>query len=209
MTSSYPLEWPDGWEQTPQNSRKIRTPFNTTFDVARRRLLNELKLFGAKNIVISSWLPLRSDGQPYADSARRRLESPGVAVYFTLDGEQIVMARDAYWTVHDNLRSIGLAVEALRTMHRHGGAQMAKRAFHGFSALPPPERAHPKRPWWQVLNFNADPTHNPSELRDEIMAVAQARYRRFAKEAHPDNGGSDEQMAELNQAIEEARSVLA
>jgi hypothetical protein len=32
--------------------------------------------------------------------------------------------------------------------------------------------------------------------------------RAKAKKAHPDNGGSEKQMAELNRAIEEARKEL-
>ena len=38
------------------------------------------------------------------------------------------------------------------------------------------------------------------------LAEAETEYRRHAKVAHPDNGGSAERMAELNAAIAEARA---
>src|SRR5882757_9518641 len=116
MAESYPLSWPEGWARTPDHKRVSGGRFNTTFDRARSELCKELRLLGATHVVISSWLSLRRDGMPYSDQARRRLDDPGVAVYFMLRKRQMVMARDAYTNVHDNLRSIGLAVAHLRGM---------------------------------------------------------------------------------------------
>ena len=109
MTVAYPLQWPEGWKRTPGTQQKPG-PFPVTFETARVSLYGELRKLGASSVVISSWLELRMDGQPRADGARRLLEDPGVALYFALRGRQMVMARDAYNTVMDNLRSIGLAV---------------------------------------------------------------------------------------------------
>jgi hypothetical protein len=47
---------------------------------ARDVLLNELRLASGKDVVVSSNVPLRSDGLPYAQSGR--LEDPGIAAYF-------------------------------------------------------------------------------------------------------------------------------
>lgn len=71
--SAYPLKWPDGWTRTPDPMRKSGAQFKTTFDRARRDLHNELRMLGADNVVISSWLAIRQDGNPYADQARRRI----------------------------------------------------------------------------------------------------------------------------------------
>ena len=192
MTAAYPLSWPDGWKRTAPDLRKSSSPFSTTFDKARRELLDELRMLKAGGIVLSSWLPLRTDGQPRADVARYSIEDPGVAVYFTLRGRQMVMARDLYWSVHDNIRSIGLAVAHLRGLERHGGASMMERAFDGFAALPPP--APTKRPWWVVLGV---PLDAPAWM-------ISAAYREHAKTRHPDGGGSADAMAELNDARDEA-----
>jgi len=129
----YPLTWPEGWARTPDHMRKSRSQFKTTFDKARRDLNTELDRLGASNVVISSWLAVRNDGNPYSDQARRRIPDPGVAVYFTYRGKQMVMARDAYTSVH-------------------GGGTMMERAFEGFAALPSPDSFDP----WAVLGLRPD-----------------------------------------------------
>lgn len=193
MTQAYPLEWPEGWARTPAYKRNSNSPFRTTFDKARRDLWAELEHLGAKGVVISSNLELRNDGQPRADSARRRIVDPGVAVYFMLKGKQVVMARDAYETVHDNLRSICLAISHLRGLERHGGATMMDRAFTGFAALPPPSATQPRaRTWREIMEFDA--SHRPDA--DGI----NVRFRALARVRHPDAGGSAEAFAELTRA---------
>jgi hypothetical protein len=199
MTTAYPLEWPEGWPRTAPDKRQSNSRFSTTFSRARGSLMNELRMLGAKNAVISSWLPVRNDGQPYADAARRRIEDPGVAVYFNLRDRPLVMARDAFWSVHDNLHSIGHAIAHLRGLDRHGGGAMMDRAFAGFSALPAPGQ-HAKRPWRQVL-----------EAPDMIVITEDQLvlfYRAAAKKAHPDLGGSTEVMSEVNAAYQEAKREL-
>jgi hypothetical protein len=196
--SRYPLEWPEGWPRTAPASRADYSRFRTTFHKAREDLQIELDRLGAVNIVISSWLPLRRDGLPRGDAARMRIDDPGVAVYFTFKGRRMVMARDAYSSVHDNLRSVGLAIEHLRGLERHGGGDMMERAFEGFEALPPPssdpnsEHAH----WSVVLGVDAD-AH---------LDVIHHAYRTLSKEAHPDNGGDATKFARLSRAYEQAKA---
>ena len=191
MTSAYPLAWPEGWPRTPERKRIDRARFVTTFDKARRDLQKELQRLGASNVVISSWLPLRLDGNPRSDVARYRIEDPGVAVYFTLRDRPMVMARDAYHSIHDNLRSIGLAISHLRGLERHGGGTMMDRAFDGFAALPAPDKVG----WRSVLGNHGD------------LPSAEAAYKSKAKLAHA-NGGEHEVMVNLNLAMEEARQFF-
>jgi hypothetical protein len=184
MTTAYPLAWPDGWPRTPSASRLRNSPFKVESNKCRRELMDELRRLGATNIVISSDVPVRQDGSPYADAARRIIRNPGVAVYFTLKGKQMAMARDKFERVEDNLRSIGLAIEAIRAVERHGGAAMMERAFAGFTALPAP------RSPFEILGVE------PDASLDEI----ERAHRRQARTAHPDAGGSTARMAELNAA---------
>lgn len=195
MTQSYPLAWPENWPRTSEAARKSGSAFKTTWDKARRNLGHELRLLGAQNIVVSSWLPLRLDGQPRSDHARMKIRDPGVAVYFEYRGRPMVMARDAYDNCFANLHSIGLAIEHLRGLERHGGAVMLERAFDGFAALPPPA----KRDHWSTLGIR------PTRDLDEIAAA----FRLRAKDLHPDRGGDAGAMAELldarSAAIREAQ----
>ncbi len=52
---------------------------------ARDDLVAELRRFGAKDVVLSTSVPLRLDGLPLA--AARQPDDPGVAVYFSLTGD--------------------------------------------------------------------------------------------------------------------------
>lgn len=188
MTSAYPLAWPDGWPRTPDAKRKAGSNFRTTFDVARREIYEELERLGATSVVLSSHIALRLDGRPRADQARMMLPDPGVAVYFSRKGRPMVLARDAYRSVHDNLRSIGLALEYLRGLERHGGAHMVEKAFTGFVALS--DKPH----WRSVLTVAA-----ATPLRDVEVA-----YRQLAKTHQHDH----DMMVALNAAVAQAREEM-
>lgn len=196
---AYPLQWPEGWPRTPAYKRETSHPFGgkvygLTFDRARQQLLEELGRLYARNIVLSTNVPLRQDGQPYAGAATARLNDPGVAVYFTLKGQPRAMARDGFTNIAANMRSLFLAIEGLRQMERHGGSYMMERAFSGFAALAPPDW---KKPWREVFGLKPD-------WRGDIAAL----YREKARERHPDTGGSNTLMAELNVAYSEAKREL-
>jgi hypothetical protein len=106
----------------------------------------------------------------------------------------MVMARDKYLSVAGNMRSLALVISAMRQMERHGGSYMMERAFNGFIAIAPPGW---KKPWRQVFGIKPDWTGDISAL-----------YREKARERHPDAGGNDTLMAELNVAYKEARQEL-
>ncbi|WP_135210393.1 J domain-containing protein [Vitreimonas flagellata] len=201
MTQAYPLAWPDGWPRTPKH-RQTSSRFKVTQDRARRNLLDQLRMLGATQgrTVISSDVAVRQDGQPYADQARRLIHDPGVAVYFELDGKAMVMACDLYTQPFENMHALGHAIEHLRGLDRHGGGHMIERAFTGFQALPPPSTS--ERTWWDVLECT----------RDASIDVIRAQHRRLLMDHHPDRGGSDARMAEINRARDKAmaeRSIRA
>lgn len=195
MTQAYPLHWPDGWPRTAVHRRKRSLAGGSynrpSWSAVTYRLFDALRLLGARSVVLSTDQPLRQDGLPYA--ARRIIEDPGTAVYFTLNDRPLVMAQDRYEWLVDNLRSLALAIEGLRQMKRHGGAHMMERAFAGFAALPPPSAS---RSWREVLGDC------------HALVIAEARYRDYARTQHPDAGGSADAMAKLNAAIEAARKEL-
>lgn len=199
MTEAFPLQWPNGWPRTLQYKRDSDRRFrgsvygNVSIGRTRDQLLAELCQLGAVDVVISSNLPLRLDGLPYANATPAGGD-PGVAVYFNLKKRPLVMARDRYSSVAGNLRSLTLAISAMRQLQRHGGDRMMERAFTGFVAITPPNW---KKPWREV--FGVKP-----EWRGDITSL----YREKARNRHPDTGGDDALMAELNVAYEEAKKEL-
>ena len=194
MTESYPLQWSEGWPRDggrrPSGSKFGR---DLTVDRARRRLSDELRLLGAAEPIISTNLELRRDGFPYSN--QRRVDDLGVAVYFDAFNQSLVMAYDLWNTVEANINALALAIHGMRQMERHGGAHMMERAFTGFAALPSPDH---KRPYWQVLGVDE---HAP-------LPACRAAFRRLAIERHPDHGGSDSLMADLNAAYADAKEFL-
>jgi hypothetical protein len=195
MTQAYPLLWPDGWLRTAPYARQDDRRFHGrgfTMGRVRDDLINELKLLGATAIVASSNVPTRPDGLLYSDP--RRLDDPGIAVYFQFEKKRMVMARDGFVSVAGNLRSLCLAIEGLRQLERHGGSLMLERAFTGFLAIAPPDW---KKPWREVFGIKPD-------WAGDLVGL----YREKARTRHPDAGGSDTLMAELNVAYEEARQEL-
>jgi hypothetical protein len=198
---AYPLQWPEGWPRTPSYQRKSSSVFQSrvyqiTLERARSGLEQTLRLLEARNIVLSTNIPLRADGAPRSGAERMNMDV-GVAVYFTLRKRQMVMAQDAFDKVAGNVRSLALAVDGMRQMQRHGGGHMMERAFTGFLAITPPDW---KKPWREVMSAAKDWRPSPSELA--------SHYRKLANERHPDRGGSDTLMAELNVAYSEAKREI-
>jgi hypothetical protein len=103
LLEAYPLTWPTDQLRTP-NSQRERGQFKVGFGLARDEMLRELSRMGAKEVVISTNVPTRLDGLPYADA--REPQDPGVAVYFTHGKRQLVIACDSYQTVKANLRAV-------------------------------------------------------------------------------------------------------
>lgn len=197
---SYPLKWPDGWPRT-DAWRRRSARYKVSIESAVKELHATLGLMGASpgSIVISSNVPPRNAlGTPRNDGFN--VADPGVSVWWTTKahGERVI-ACDRWSTVRENVRACGLAVEALRAMERAGATQILDRAFTAFGALPAASAAPVVRPWWEVLEVPQ------AAIGALSLAMVEARYRELATKAHPDRGGSDAAMAELNRARDEAR----
>lgn len=201
MSTSYPLQWPDGWKRTPAH-RRGRARYKVTGDQATRHLLHELELLGAhrSSLVLSTNIVVRNDGMPYARQPRYMVEDPGVAIYWSTSAfKDRVIACDKWDDVYANIHALGLAVAGMRAIDRAGASQIMERAFTSFGALPAAAVAEVVRPWWEVLCLQ----EGSLAFVDAVMC--EAKYRDLARKAHPDQGGSESAMSELNRAREEMR----
>jgi hypothetical protein len=163
------------------------------FAKSRDAILAEVRRFGGRNCVISSNIPTKRDGNPYANFSRP--DDCGIAVYFTYEGEQVVFACDKWTTPEDNLQAIRKAIEAFRGLERWGVSDLLKRAFTGFKALPEQTSGIA---WWNVIGVEKDAD------KDTVTAM----YRNKAKIHHPDRGGDNHKFTELNEAYEQAMSTF-
>ena len=195
MTEAYPLYWPEHRPRTPAHKRQ-RSRFATGFGQALQVVGWEIERLGGTARVISTDVPRRRDGLPLASA--KRVDDPGVAVYFTLNGRQTCFACDRWDKVEDNIWAIAKTIEAMRGIARWGTGDMMEAAFAGFAALPPPGNGVD---WRRELADGIGPI--------STLERAESLYRRKARTHHPDApGGSNESMARLNAAIEAARKEL-
>lgn len=191
----YPLDWPLDVPRTPGHRRKAG-PYTVSRYQALGELKAELRRFKARNVIVSTNVRVKADGDYYAND-RPMDGDPGVVLYCTINGKDLCFPCDRFTTVAANVRAIWQVIAALRTIKRVGVEHLTDRAFSGYNALPASTLA--QRSWWVV--FGWEQPHGPFELVKE-------RYRKLALERHPDGGGTAEQMAELNAAYEDAQRWL-
>lgn len=203
--SRFPLQWPahrprtDSWKRKP--GRFKADGRDITAAVAMSRCEEELDRMGALYPVLSSNLELRIDGRPRSDRAPPI--DPGACLYFSLKGEPFALACDRYSSAQQNIAAIAAHLDATRAIERHGVASAAE-TLQAFSALPPPagSTSAQARPWRDVLGLSAGFPGEDLDL-DDAATVINARWRKLAASAHPDQGGTEAGMADLNRARDE------
>lgn len=204
---AYPLHWPDAWPRSKSREHAKFLKKNSdgfggqSLTVAQGvgRVVAELRRMGIRtdDVVISTNVQPRLDGFPRGDGANPG--DPGAAVYWrTRKGDTKVMAIDRYYRLADNLAAIAATLDAMRAIERHGGAAILDRAFAGFAALPAPGNTV-ARGWREILGVDAS---------ERDLTKVQEKYRRLSSVHHPDKGGTQEAMAELNWAWAQAQEAL-
>jgi hypothetical protein len=186
---AYPVAWPEGF---PRRQQREAGKFKTSLPVALNNVRESLCLFGVDSgravteVAVTSNFTLGDE----------RPADPGIAVWFLWDGEQRCIAVDRYLRPEANLQAVHHVLEARRTELRHGTLALVRATMKGFTlALPAPN----SKPWWDVLGV---PATAP-------LADIESAYRKLAAERHPDKGGSDAMMADLNAARDAARKERA
>ena len=206
----YPLQWPDGWKRATSRGRPLFSA--GSFSRIRDSVIRQLGKRGS-NIVITSDLPTRNDGLPYANAS---CEDPGVAVWWVEKGKEMVIACDRWRHINYNLSAIDRTLEALRGIDRWGASTLVDKAFSGFAALPPPGGTSngtdtvttPALPPWREV-FEVPGVFEEQMSKSDLFAFIKHRYRERILKAHPDHGGNDiNQAVILNAALEAAEKEL-
>jgi hypothetical protein len=186
---AYPLSWPANVQRA---ERKADSRFKTTLPAALKNVRLSLEKFGRESsravteIVISSNVTL----------GQERPRDTGVAVWFKWDGDQRCIAVDRYPKIEDNLQAIHHVLEARCVEMRHAGIHIIRSTMQGFVA-----KIGWDGGWRAVLGLD----RAGAVIRKTSIEEA---YRRLAETAHPDKGGSQEEMAKLNVARDAALKEL-
>lgn len=125
------------------------------------------------------------------EAGQQKEEERTVRLTYTLRGKQVSLVMGKQARAVDNLRVLYLAVEAMRMNEKRGISDVIESAYLQLAA-PQQERSP-----WEVLGI----------IEGSPLEVAEAAYKVRARKAHPDAGGSEEQMKALNKAIEEIRNI--
>jgi hypothetical protein len=202
IAEKYPLQWPAGYPATrwPKKSKFGNQSFAKCRDEIFRQLKMMLNYNEMSTVVLSTNIPLKLDGLPYA--GYRQPENKGVAVYFLYGKESVVLCCDQWDKIEHNLWAVAKTIESLRSIERWGVSDFIKRSFTGFNALPP-SSSQPikKREWWIVLGYQQMPG-----LAVWDWEGITAQYKSLAKKLHPDTGGSVSAFQELNEAYQQAKN---
>lgn len=198
--------WPAGRTATPAPSR-VRGPFRMTYERIKAELLEELRKLGAREVVLLA----DADAAQFTRYGELRVDAkmrgPGIVLRFVdSDDRRQEYACDTYQHWHDNLRAIGLTLEALRGIDRWGA--IAKGAqYEGMKALPAQagqgmtaEAAAALLVAYHPLarHLTAGAVLDDGRVFTEAVRAARA-------ETHPDKTGGD--RARYDQ-VETARQVL-
>lgn len=187
QVTEYPLCWPP---TKPRASRRESDPWKARMASAQAKIETEMRLVGARGWVVSM-----------APAYFKGPRDPAVALWFNakpkgpnLPAELRVLACDKYEKAEGNLHAIGLTLDRLRALERYG-AYTVEQAMEGARIALPPPPGPDGPPWFDVLGVG----------REWPLEAIEALWRVKAEKAHPDRGGSTDEMAALNAAMDAAR----
>jgi DnaJ-domain-containing protein 1 len=108
---------------------------------------------------------------------------------YVKNGRSVTLPMGSQARADDNLRILYLAVEAMRMNDKRGLGEVIQEAY--------------------LQLAGPEPTIDPYQLLgirpDASIEFAEAAWKFLMKTAHPDAGGSEEQVKKLNAAIEQVR----
>lgn len=162
-------------------------------DVTWDRTIHDLR------VMFEKWdiLEWKVERAAYVATSYKARGDRWARIDYVKDGVPVSLPMDDHDSPRLNLRVLYLTLEDMRMIERRGGGAVAQAAYVQLQA----GGAAAERDPYEVLGLR----------RDATPEVVQASYKALAKKAHPDIGGDEAQMEELNHAREriEAERVAA
>jgi hypothetical protein len=184
------LEWPAGFERTPENERRRQSQFTVSLGDTTEDLATEIGRLDPDD-----WRASIGNQHTKANGLPRynaRPDDPGFVLRWTDGEDQYAVACDAYADLRDNVRTVYLWLHETR-MRSQRPVTTGESEFAA-ARLPEGEATAAGPPPHEVLGVAADAPES----------VVEAAARERIKGAHPDHGGS---TAELRR-VREARDAL-
>ncbi|WP_134672651.1 J domain-containing protein [Halorussus marinus] len=194
------IDWPTGWDRTPAGERERNNRFDTGLRQSIDDLVDELDRVGVDDWRLSTAAKHQKQNPryPYADA---NPDDPGAVVRWTMnEGDQYAAACDAYTRLRDNIRSLYLYIREKRKMQqrpvRTGESEFAN------ARLPPAGEAADA-----IVVGDGRGGREPHEVLevspDASPEVVRAAARQRLAETHPDQGGSQREFQQVQEAKEE------
>jgi hypothetical protein len=171
------LDWPAGWDRTPESEREDGNKFSAGFRRSKKELRDELERLGAED-----WR---------LDDVTGGGGDPGVVLRWTLDGSEHAAACDAYTTKAANLRATYLWLRETRMRNE----RPVRTGNDGFAAARLPSGEE------DGAVVGREPPHEVLNVRpDAPDAVVKGAARSLKAEHHPDNGGDKGEFKRVTRA---------
>ena len=199
------LQWPDGYPRTDPSERdSYPGDISLTRKESFQSIVDELERWGATDVRISTASTHYKD-RPNIPHQHDKPDDVGVVARFRrIDGpadEGYAIACDRWETQRECARAISLYARRKRLAERCG-VTTADSEFET-ARLPPGDESGP-----DVIAVEPEPDREPHEIMgvapDAPDLVVNGAFRELVKEAHGDQGGSDQwDVSELKRARDE------
>lgn len=179
--------WPG--KKTPDHERRSKWTFKAKWQSTLDLLAKELLFLDCRNVVIQAYVDdhqIRNDGMLRSGASPR---FPGVILSFDSKHGPLSYPCDTCENWQHNVRSIALALQALRSVDRYGVTRRAEQ-YKGWGKLPAPGQLTKFESTQAAKEFILDVLGCEPDSRPEWPTA----IRNAKAIAHPDQGGNARQF---------------
>ncbi|WP_324662398.1 J domain-containing protein [Haloarcula sediminis] len=186
------IDWPAGFDRTPPARREPNRSFEASLADTTEAIATEMARLDPDD-----WRASIGNSHTKSNTLPQynaNPEDPGFVLRWSKNGQQFAVACDAYTRLRDNAREVYLWVHETRMR----GNRAVETGESEFAAARLPnsddDAVVAAEPAHKVLGLDPDPSE----------ADVRAAYQSAVKDAHPDHGGSPEEL----RAVRRAKEVL-
>lgn len=188
------IDWPTGFDRTAPGDRARTSKFSSTIGKTTEAIATQMD-----RMDVDEWRASTGSGGAHVKGnglpkATANPDDPGIAVYWTKNGDQYAVACDRWWRLVSNAREVLLWIEETRKRGDRpvvtGDAQFAA------ARLPSGKEDDP------VVALDEKPHVILGVQPDAPENVVKAAARQAKASAHPDQGGSREEFQRVKAAEE-------